>query len=429
MSTRILLITLFLILGKHLLSSQTLTGYDGELEYLYNQTYTVQPIPPNDTSISPTPTGAEWGVPMLFILDANEGDRFQVSLRIMADPDNCIPFTPTSFPPNGLRWVEKDIRFNPDSINYITVDTSNKATFHLGFTISIPSYERYLQAPLIVCSMVNTVTGDVITASASVFLYNPGFPIPDTWCKMENLSRGYSYSFTPDSAAPVISPRINGQEEVLFSNFQILGDIGDSMYIKFHLPTSLASDIEDGTGIPCRFLPHSVRVEETGELFNPNERFLFRITKQCFTSFDLGITLDIPANMPAGTYTGHALVEITTIGNLKTGESARAVSSSAVMFYASIIDLEIPESFSLSQNYPNPFNSGTKIRFGLPEPVNVNLVIYDVLGREVATLVDEFRYAGIHTIDWQAEGLSTGLYFYKLTAGDYTEVKKLTIIR
>jgi hypothetical protein len=58
-----------------------------------------------------------------------------------------------------------------------------------------------------------------------------------------------------------------------------------------------------------------------------------------------------------------------------------------------------------------------------------SLALFDVLGREVATLIDEFRYGGMHTIDWQAEGLSTGLSFYKLTAENYTEIKKLTLIR
>jgi hypothetical protein len=97
--------------------------------------------------------------------------------------------------------------------------------------------------------------------------------------------------------------------------------------------------------------------------------------------------------------------------------------------------------FSLAQNYPNPFNPVTHITWHLPATGGqdgqagmadgrfVTLRIFDMLGREVATLVNEFKNAGYHTIQWQAHGLSSGVYFYRLTAGDFVETRKLTIMR
>ncbi|MBN8544665.1 MAG: T9SS type A sorting domain-containing protein [Ignavibacteria bacterium] len=76
-----------------------------------------------------------------------------------------------------------------------------------------------------------------------------------------------------------------------------------------------------------------------------------------------------------------------------------------------------PADFELSQNYPNPFNPSTKIRFALPEAGNVKLSVYDVLGRQVAELVNEFRAAGTYEVDWQADNLSSGVYVYRLESG------------
>jgi hypothetical protein len=89
----------------------------------------------------------------------------------------------------------------------------------------------------------------------------------------------------------------------------------------------------------------------------------------------------------------------------------------------------IPFAYSLSQNYPNPFNPSTKISFGLPKAGNVKMVVFDLLGREVATLVNEFRTAGNHTVDFNAASLASGVYFYKIEAGDFTATKKMLLVK
>ena len=89
----------------------------------------------------------------------------------------------------------------------------------------------------------------------------------------------------------------------------------------------------------------------------------------------------------------------------------------------------IPNTYSLSQNYPNPFNPSTQISFGLPKSGLVKLVIYDILGREVKTLVNEFRTAGMYKIEFDASSYASGVYFYKLTSGDYINTKKMVLIK
>lgn len=98
------------------------------------------------------------------------------------------------------------------------------------------------------------------------------------------------------------------------------------------------------------------------------------------------------------------------------------------------INKQIPINFSLSQNYPNPFNPQTKIKFDVPPTVrgqmsNLKLVIYDLLGREVATLVNEELKPGTYEADWDGSNFSSGVYFYKIITNDFTETRKMVLMK
>jgi photosystem II stability/assembly factor-like uncharacterized protein len=88
-----------------------------------------------------------------------------------------------------------------------------------------------------------------------------------------------------------------------------------------------------------------------------------------------------------------------------------------------------PRDFKLSQNYPNPFNSQTRIHFELPQDNPVHLVVSDLLGHEVTTVVNEFKEAGRYDVTFTATNLATGVYFYRLQAGAFNDVKKLLLLR
>jgi 7,8-dihydropterin-6-yl-methyl-4-(beta-D-ribofuranosyl)aminobenzene 5'-phosphate synthase len=90
---------------------------------------------------------------------------------------------------------------------------------------------------------------------------------------------------------------------------------------------------------------------------------------------------------------------------------------------------KIPQTFSLSQNYPNPFNPSTVISYQLPVNSMVSLKIYDLLGREIATLVNEEQSAGWKEVEWNASAFSSGIYFYKLQTSNFIDVKKMSMIK
>ena len=89
----------------------------------------------------------------------------------------------------------------------------------------------------------------------------------------------------------------------------------------------------------------------------------------------------------------------------------------------------IPEEYSLEQNYPNPFNPSTEIKYSLKKDGFVTIKVYDVLGRVVSTLVNENKPAGYYTVNFDASGLSSGIYFYGITANGFTAVKKMILTK
>ncbi len=98
-------------------------------------------------------------------------------------------------------------------------------------------------------------------------------------------------------------------------------------------------------------------------------------------------------------------------------------------FATSVPESAVPISFELTQNYPNPFNPSTTIRFSLPQREHVTIKVFNVLGREVATLVDQELNRGKHVVTFDGKDLASGLYFYKLQAGQFTQVKKMILIK
>jgi hypothetical protein len=133
------------------------------------------------------------------------------------------------------------------------------------------------------------------------------------------------------------------------------------------------------------------------------------------------------ANLPIGD-TVHRYVAATatdTSGN--TSEFSMAVSFGTVDVRE--IQAQLPSEYRLEQNYPNPFNPSTTIKFELPKASQVNLTVYDILGRRVSLLANEKMDGGVHELKFDASGLASGVYFYRLQAGSFVDTKKLLLVR
>ena len=99
--------------------------------------------------------------------------------------------------------------------------------------------------------------------------------------------------------------------------------------------------------------------------------------------------------------------------------------------YSDVIQVEItvPFDFALEQNYPNPFNPSTTIRYSVPQTSIVNIKVYNLIGQEVTELVNETKSAGKYEINFESNGLASGIYLVKMQAGDFTSTIKMTMLK
>jgi hypothetical protein len=119
----------------------------------------------------------------------------------------------------------------------------------------------------------------------------------------------------------------------------------------------------------------------------------------------------VPGGLDVGTYGGGVYRSIGPLTWVRSGPEAR------------------PQDFLLEQNYPNPFNPTTTIRYGLPQRSLVTLAVYNTLGQEVATLVNGEKEAGYHEVVFDASGLASGVYLYRLTTGSFSEMRKVLLLK
>ena len=106
-----------------------------------------------------------------------------------------------------------------------------------------------------------------------------------------------------------------------------------------------------------------------------------------------------------------------------------------MLYISNTVDVEdhgsllTPDSYNLAQNYPNPFNPSTSIQYAISSRQFVSLKVYDVLGNEIATLVNEEKDRGVYTVNFDATSLASGIYLYRIQAGSFTETKKMILMK
>ena len=196
---------------------------------------------------------------------------------------------------------------------------------------------------------------------------------------------------------------------------------GDEIFI-WHKALDTLIQITDNTPISREWGP-----EWSPFLGSPIWPLVSQNTIQVLEGDSIGVDININASgLPFGQHTASIM-----IFNAETDILLAAVPLN--LFYYQELDVqagsELSETYSLSQNYPNPFNSTTKIEYLIPAFSFVTLKVFDVLGKEVATLVSEEKPASSYELEFNASDLPSGVYFYKITAGDYVETKKMIFMK
>jgi len=141
----------------------------------------------------------------------------------------------------------------------------------------------------------------------------------------------------------------------------------------------------------------------------------------------------------AATISGSSNVSSVTIGQPIIGNTSNTLHSNNIGFWYQYTEIisdveeklsnEIPIEFQLYQNYPNPFNPSTTIRYGLPKESKVSLEVYNILGERVTQLVNQQLKAGYHEVEFNNSSHSSGIYFYRIQAGDFVETKKMILLK
>jgi hypothetical protein len=165
---------------------------------------------------------------------------------------------------------------------------------------------------------------------------------------------------------------------------------------------------------------------------NPTQQVIVNIASNQTSGFNVGSNPKIikGATNFIGTLSGASgslVIDVFSSDNsVLYGQSA---SQSIVMTGIKEASNIVPKAYSLSQNYPNPFNPTTNINFSLVKPSNVTLAVYNVLGQKVATIVNQFMQAGSYTYQFDASKLASGIYIYRIEAGNFVSIKKFVLLK
>jgi len=146
------------------------------------------------------------------------------------------------------------------------------------------------------------------------------------------------------------------------------------------------------------------------------------------TDFNNGDKTVILGNAGELGITGGDIIVATTTDSVGNTSEFSSLDTVVVTDISSTIN-NLPEAYALYQNYPNPFNPVSKIKYDIPQISFVTIKVYDVLGSEIITLVNEEKPIGSYEVELNAKGLPSGIYFYRLRANEFTQVKKMTLLK
>ncbi len=358
------------------------------------------------------------------ILDRGGPDEFGYIWIDSNEPDGPV-----------FRWI--DISGNGEPLDFS--DDQNRGPFDLGF--SMPFYDEYFSY-IRICS-----NGWLSFTSTSTDYSND--PIPTTtepnnllapfWDDLNPYDGGMIYFYTNGVDSAIVAwvevPHYQYSGQGIYTFEAILTADGEIVYQYESVEGELASNtvgIEDATGVVGLqtaynepYVENSLAVK-----FIPPTIWLTADPLAGYvlpgSSEDITVTFDA-SELDEGQYLGSL-----NITSNDPAQSEIAVACTLTVREQTNLDdplTAVPTEFALSQNYPNPFNPSTSFSYALPEDCHVRIEIFDILGRRIETLVDGWQPAGNYSVSWNSEGRSSGLYFYRISAGEFSAARKMVLLR
>ncbi|MBI1807083.1 MAG: T9SS type A sorting domain-containing protein, partial [Ignavibacteria bacterium] len=314
-----------------------------------------------------------------------------------------------------------------------TADSRGKITIGIGPTVTVPasalSGDEYAGA--ILCTTTRVGGNDTTLSTVTAISFTIGcqeLSAQNINGHVDGLAIGHVYTLDPMSE--LIFPIINGSERGSPIGFNIIADPGQEILLHLTLPQHLIR--EHGDSLPCAFSKSSLVRLEDSLLVDPDLPHVFNSGTGGSVKLRLGMSITVPKNARGGTYSDSVLWMVLYTGSPAKSAGLRnscSTESAGYTVYTVRIVTPLPEEYALYQNYPNPFNSTTTIRYNLPDPSMISLKVYDLLGREVATLVSGFQQAGELRTIWDAHEASSGVYLYRFRTASFSDTRKLIISR
>lgn len=295
------------------------------------------------------------------------------------------------------------------SIDIISsAELSNSGNLYAGgYSIFYPGYGTFFRLRI---TKFNSQTGDTVW---SRIFNQPGYGDErGGTIVLDNSGNAYlSGELQNNSYGRFIAGCIDDSGNTLWK-----ATTGNWLGLNYHTYiTGLLDNIRNSYYIFARTIPYS-NYEYSVFKYNINGQFIgfksynFDYKRNCYLT---DAYIDINGNLIMAGYIDD---QNKKIGIIKESNNIVGINN---------INEIVPESFVLYQNFPNPFNSTTKISYSLPKPSDIKLAVYDILGKEITVLINEYKSPGTYETFFDASGLSGGIYFYKLYAGDFTETKKM----
>ena len=291
-------------------------------------------------------------------------------------------------------------------------------------------------------NLVGGVTGEsVIIDPDGIVLAGTMYGYDGTYFSAESLAPGHGYWIATQQAGSVTVAAL-GQLPLKSATESLLTSVEDLQSNGFHKVTihggeKWARDLYFGGSLDQEYHPLQLSLPPVP----PSGSFDARITGGWWISEMASVQIDLqhggePVRLAIA---GEGPYELQLWSGTEDRGSRTVLAGEQVSLPGDVTRIslsaqaellvDLPQELALEQNYPNPFNPGTQIRYALPKEMDVKLTVYNIMGQRVADLVDGRQNAGWHTVSFDASALSSGMYIYRMQAGDFVQARKMILIK